>query len=92
MTDFFGVKLTDLQSSAGSARSPCRGRSACTFARRHTRFSLEEIGGHFGGRDHTTVMHAVRTIQDRCETDIEFSKVVAAIESQVRTAPMPVTV
>jgi chromosomal replication initiator protein len=28
----------------------------------HPRYSLEEIGGYFGGRDHTTVMHAVRTV------------------------------
>jgi chromosomal replication initiator protein len=32
------------------------------LARRHTRYSLDEIGGYFGGRDHTTVMHAVKTI------------------------------
>ena len=35
------------------------------FARHLTRFSLEEIGSYFGGRDHTTVMHAIRTV-DEC--------------------------
>ena len=37
------------------------------LARRHTRFSLEEIGGYFGGRDHTTVLHAVRTVDQRLQ-------------------------
>ena len=32
------------------------------LARELTRHSLEEIGGYFGGRDHTTVLHAKRTI------------------------------
>ena len=34
------------------------------LARNLTRHSLEEIGGYFGGRDHTTVLHANRTIRD----------------------------
>ena len=45
------------------------------LARRHTRYSLEEIGGYFGGRDHTTVLHAVRT--DRratCKDDPEIAE------------------
>jgi chromosomal replication initiator protein len=39
------------------------------LARNLTRHSLEEIGGYFGGRDHTTVMHANRTIQSLCNND-----------------------
>jgi chromosomal replication initiator protein len=47
------------------------------LARRHTRHSLEEIGGYLGGRDHTTVMHAIRTVDtkqradDRLRADVE---------------------
>ena len=33
------------------------------LARKHTRHSLGEIGLHFGGRDHTTVLHACRKVQ-----------------------------
>ena len=33
------------------------------LARRHTQFSLAEIGLYFGGRDHTTVMHADKKIR-----------------------------
>ena len=55
---------------------------------RHTRHSLEEIGGYFGGRDHTTVMHAVKTVEERRETDPEFNKVVATLNSQVQATMM----
>jgi len=85
VTDFYGVKLTDLQSKRRQ-RSIALPRQVCMYlARRNTRFSLEEIGGHFGGRDHTTVMHAVKTVEERRETDVEFDRVVSTLESQVRS-------
>ena len=39
------------------------------LARDLTGHSLEEIGGHFGGRDHTTVLHAYRNIDKQCDHD-----------------------
>ena len=39
------------------------------LARDLTRHSLEEIGGYFGGRDHTTVLHANRTVQSLRRND-----------------------
>ena len=84
VTDFFGVKIQELQSKRRQ-RSIAQPRQVCMYlARRHTRFSLEEIGGHFGGRDHTTVMHAVRTIQERCDSDPEFAGAIRSLEDQLR--------
>ncbi len=84
VTDFFGVKVTDLQSKRRQ-RSIAQPRQLCMYlARRHTRYSLEEIGGYFGGRDHTTVMHAVKTIDDRCEKDGEFKDIVRSLEDKLR--------
>ena len=63
VVDYYGVKLSDLQSKRRQ-KSIAFPRQVCMYlARKHTRYSLEEIGGYFGGRDHTTVMHAVRTIE-----------------------------
>ena len=84
VTGYYGVKLTDLQSKRRH-RSVAIPRQVCmSLCRRHTRFSLEEIGGYFGGRDHTTVMHAVKTIENRCETDADFSQVMRRLDEQVR--------
>lgn len=94
VTDFYTVKVTDLQGKRRQ-RSIALPRQLCMFlARRHTRFSLEEIGGHFGGRDHTTVMHAVKTIEARRDTDAEFAQIVAALEDKIRapgTGPVVIT-
>ena len=84
VTDFYGVKMTDLQSKRRQ-RSIALPRQMCMFlARKNTRHSLEEIGGHFGGRDHTTVMHAVRTIEERRDGDAEFANVVRTLEDKLR--------
>lgn len=82
VVDHYGVKLTDLQSKRRQ-KSIARPRQLCMYlARRHTRYSLEEIGGYFGGRDHTTVMHAVKTIEKQRDLDQELDRVIDALERQ----------
>ena len=84
VTDFYHVKVTDLQSKRRQ-RSVAQPRQVCMYlARRLTRLSLEEIGGYFGGRDHTTVMHAVRIIETRREADTEFDSVIHGFESNLK--------
>jgi chromosomal replication initiator protein len=86
VTEFYQVKVTDLQSKRRQ-RSIALPRQLCMYlARRHTRFSLEEIGGYFGGRDHTTVMHAVKTIETRVGSDGDFAQQVTGLETRLRGA------
>ncbi len=54
--------------------------------RQHTRHSLEEIGGYFGNRDHTTVMHAIRTVELRRTGESDFDAVLRALEERIRVA------
>jgi chromosomal replication initiator protein len=73
VTSFYGVKLADLQSQRRH-RSITVPRQVCMFlARKRTRYSLQEIGGYFGGRDHTTVMHAIRATEDRMDIEKDFA-------------------
>ena len=59
----FNVRLADIQSKKRT-KSIAFPRQICMYlARQLTRHSLEEVGGYFGGRDHTTVLHANRTVQ-----------------------------
>jgi chromosomal replication initiator protein len=83
VTKFYNVRLSDLQGKRRH-KSIAFPRQVCMFlARRHTRYSLEEIGGYFGGRDHTTVLHAVRTVDEDCKTSTEISHQVTQVESQL---------
>ena len=52
---------------------------AMYFAKEHTDHSLKDIGLHFGGRDHSTVIHANNRVADRMEEDEQFRDTVEAI-------------
>jgi chromosomal replication initiator protein len=83
VTKYYGVRIADLQGKRRH-KSIAFPRQVCMYlARRHTRYSLEEIGGYFGGRDHTTVLHAVRTVTEDVKDDVEIAKQVAQIEAAV---------
>ncbi|MDX2148293.1 MAG: chromosomal replication initiator protein DnaA [Planctomycetota bacterium] len=85
VTDFYRVRAADLLSKRRQRSVALPRQIGMYLARRHTRHSLEEIGLSFGGRDHTTVMHAVRTVDSRRGTDKEFDTVVRSLEDRVRT-------
>lgn len=83
VTEFYGVKLTDLQSKK-RPQSVSMPRQVCMYLlRNNTRYSLEEIGGHFGGRDHTTVMHAIKAVEKRRKADPEFNEQVKQLQGQL---------
>ncbi len=69
VADYYQLRLSDLL-SMNRSRSLARPRQlAMALAKELTEHSLPEIGRAFGGRDHTTVMHACRTIRDLRATD-----------------------
>jgi chromosomal replication initiator protein len=69
VADYYQLRLSDLL-SMNRSRSLARPRQmAMALAKELTEHSLPEIGKAFGGRDHTTVLHACRTIRDLCTTD-----------------------
>ena len=81
VTRYYNVRLGDLQSKRRH-KSITEPRQICMWlARKHTRFSLEEIGGYFGGRDHTTVMHSIRTVESRMSMEQTYAQQVLAVES-----------
>ena len=83
VTKYYNVRLSDLQSKKRH-KSIAFPRQVCMFlARRHTRYSLEEIGGYFGGRDHTTVLHAVRTVDGDMKEDPDINRQVTHIDGQL---------
>ena len=56
---------------------------AMYFAKKHTQHSLKDIGLHFGGRDHSTVIHAKNTVADRMEDDDQFRETVEEIGRKI---------
>jgi chromosomal replication initiator protein len=71
VTARFEVKLSDLQSKRRTNTIAYPRQIAMWLARQITRHSLEEIGGFFGGRDHSTVIYAVAKVQRQGDSDPE---------------------
>ena len=72
--DYYKVKIGDFISKRRS-RSVARPRQvAMSLAKELTNYSLPEIGDAFGGRDHTTVLHACRKIKELCDTNADMQQ------------------
>ncbi|MFO1152412.1 MAG: chromosomal replication initiator protein DnaA [Rhodospirillales bacterium] len=70
----FNIRIADM-SSARRARAVARPRQVAMYlAKQLTSRSLPEIGRKFGGRDHTTVMHAVRKVEELRAQDATFAE------------------
>ncbi|HEU0072145.1 MAG TPA: chromosomal replication initiator protein DnaA [Alphaproteobacteria bacterium] len=74
VAEHFNIRISDM-SSARRARAVARPRQVAMYlAKQLTSRSLPEIGRKFGGRDHTTVMHAVKKVEELRAGDSSFSE------------------
>ena len=74
VAEHFNIKLSEM-SSARRSRAVARPRQVAMYlAKQLTQRSLPEIGRKFGGRDHTTVMHAVRKVDELRGADAAFAE------------------
>jgi chromosomal replication initiator protein len=77
----YGVRVSEMF-SARRARNIARPRQIAMYlAKNLTSLSYPEIGRQFGGRDHTTVMHAVKTIESLTKSDAQLCEDVELIKS-----------
>lgn len=81
VSGYYGLKLTELLSKRRHKSVSLPRQIGMYLARKHTRFSLGEIGGYFGGRDHTTVMHAIKAIDGKRIGDDRLDQDIAQLES-----------
>ncbi|PQO36607.1 DnaA ATPase domain-containing protein [Blastopirellula marina] len=80
---YFRVKVADMKGSS-RRQSIVQARSvAMLLARQLTEESLKAVGKHFGGRDHTTVMHAVSSIEGKLKKDVALREAVAELREAI---------
>ncbi len=83
VADYFKIKVSEMYSKK-RFRSVARPRQvAMALAKELTQQSLPEIGEAFGGRDHTTVLHACRKTLELRETDQEFARDYAQLQQML---------
>jgi chromosomal replication initiator protein len=84
--DAFGVALDDLLSPSRAARVVWPRQVAMYLARELTDRTLPAIGDAFGGRDHSTVLHAVKRTSTRIATDADAYETVRQLTERLRTS------
>jgi chromosomal replication initiator protein len=79
VSDYFGVKISDLKAKNRTKAVAFPRQVAMYLARHLTHASLAEIGRSFGGKDHTTVLHAVDKIQALIQEDPKLRKTIEGL-------------
>mgnify|MGYP001135582060 CR=1 FL=1 len=74
VAEYYGIKISDMQSARRSQNVARPRQVAMYLSKILTTRSLPEIGRKFGGRDHTTVLHAVRKVEEIFAQDKEFAE------------------
>lgn len=82
---YFHLDLRDLKSRKRTDAIAFPRQVAMYLCRTLTELSTTEIGNGFGGKDHTTVMHACNKIKTRLSTDPYFSALVNKISHEIKT-------
>ncbi len=74
VSDYFEMDVTTLQSKTRKRHIVQARQLAMFFAKKFTKASLASIGSQIGKRDHATVLHACKTVDNLAETDKQFKK------------------
>ena len=84
VADFFGVTVSDLKAKTRTKTVALPRQIAMFLARQLTHASLAEIGRAFGGKDHTTVLHAVEKIQTLLGEDAKLKKSIEGLIQAIK--------
>jgi chromosomal replication initiator protein len=84
VADFYNIKVADMYSKKRPANIARPRQIAMYLAKELTQKSLPEIGELFGGRDHTTVLHAVRKIADERGKDAQLNHELHVLEQTLK--------
>jgi chromosomal replication initiator protein len=84
VADFYKIKVADMYSKKRPASIARPRQIAMYLAKEMTQKSLPEIGDNFGGRDHTTVLHAVRKIGGERQKNAELNQQLHVLEQTLK--------
>jgi len=83
VSKFFNISIAQMKDKARRKEIVIARQVAMYFSKDFTNNSLKSIGFHFGGRDHSTVIHAVQAVNDMIDTDSIFKKNIKEINKRI---------
>lgn len=84
VSEYYGIHSDELKAKTRKKEIVIARQMAMYFSKEFTNHSLKSIGYHFGGRDHSTVIHAVQTVNDMIETDSSFRNAVNELKKKFK--------
>jgi chromosomal replication initiator protein len=84
VSDYFDMPIELLKSKTRKREVVQARQIAMYYAKNHTKASLASIGAHCGGKDHATVLHAYRTVNNLIETDKQFRGYISDLDKKIR--------
>jgi chromosomal replication initiator protein len=84
VSDYFGLTIEEMNSKTRKRNIVQARQLSMYFAKMHTKASLTAIGLQCGNKDHATVLHACKTVQNLIDTDKEFRAYVAELEKKIK--------
>jgi len=78
--DYFNIRMGDLKAKRRTQNIALPRQVAMYLCRKHTETSFPGIGDKFGGRDHSTVIHASKTIERKIKEDPQMQKTIEKLE------------
>lgn len=83
--DFYHIRLAELRSKKRTRTVAVPRQVAMYLCRRHTQASFPTIGERFGGRDHSTAIHATQVVEERAKQDPTFRAAIERIERMLES-------
>ncbi len=85
VADYFKVELEQMKSKVKKREIVIPRQVAMYFCKRYTQLTLALIGVNFGGRDHSTVIHALESVEDMMKTDVNFKNSVEELTKKFKS-------
>ncbi len=82
VSDYFSVPADQLKAKTRKKEIVIARQVAMYFAKEYTDFSLKSIGEYFGGRDHSTVIHAIQAVNELIETNKNFKTSIQELQGK----------
>lgn len=86
--DYFGIDSNKVREKTRKQEIVEARQIAMYLSKRYTKSSLKTIGLHFGGRDHSTVIHAITTIEQRLSTSPKYKRILKELEQKIEVATL----
>jgi chromosomal replication initiator protein len=85
ISSFFNIKISDLKVKRKTKGYVVPRQIAMYLCRKLTNTSLLEIGEKFGGKDHSTVLHSIKKVEEKIEKETSFKEMIENLQGRIKS-------